>query len=102
MAAVGYVAAMSTFSASVRILACANCGAPLPQVGSEGGTVQCTFCRHSSYVGVRDDGSIASGAPVDEAQRLASLWQQLDVGFMVHDEVTRLGEHGQLTEANVE
>lgn len=93
---------MSTFSAEVRILACSNCGAALPQVGPQGGTVQCTFCRQSSYVGVRDDGSIATGAPVDEAQRLASLWQQVDVGFMVHPEVTQLGEHGALTEANVE
>ncbi len=64
--------------------------------------VQCTFCRQSNVVGMRDDGSIASGAPVDEAQRVASLWQQVDVGFMVHPEVTQLGEHGALTEHNVE
>lgn len=93
---------MTTFDAQVRILVCGNCGASLPPVGPEGGTVQCTFCRQSSYIGVRDDGSIASGAPVDEAQRLASLWQQVDVGFMVHPEVTQLGEHGALTDANVE
>ncbi len=93
---------MSTFNAAVRILACSNCGAPLPPVGPEGGTTQCMFCRQSSYIGVRDDGSIASGAPVDEAQRVAALWQQVDVGFMVHPEVTQLGEHGALTDRNVE
>lgn len=93
---------MGTFDAGVRILVCSNCGAPLPPAGPEGGTVQCTFCRHSSYVGVRDDGSIATGAPVDEAQRVASLWRQVDVGFMVHPEVTQLGEQGALTDRNVE
>lgn len=93
---------MTTFDADVRILACSNCGAPLPPVGPEGGSVQCPFCRQSSYVGVRDDGTVSTGAPVDEAQRLASLWQQVDVGFMVHPEVTQLGEHGALTDVNFE
>jgi hypothetical protein len=93
---------MTTFDAQVRVLVCSNCGASLPPVGPEGGSVVCPYCRHSSYVGVRDDGSIATGVPVDEAQRLASLWQQVDVGFMVHPEVTQLGEHGALTDRNVE
>ena len=93
---------MTTFSAEVRVLVCANCGASLPPVGPQGGTVACSYCRQSSYVGVRDDGSLGSGAPVDEAQRMASLWQQVDVGFMVHPEVTRLGEQGVLTEQNVD
>jgi hypothetical protein len=92
---------MTTFSAEVRVLVCSNCGASLPPVDAHGGTVQCSFCRQSTYIGVRDDGSIASGAPVDEAQRMASLWQQVDVGFMVHPEVTQLGEQGVLTEHNV-
>ena len=93
---------MTTFDADVRILACSNCGAPLPPVGPEGGSAQCGFCRQSSYVGVRDDGSVSTGAPVDEAQRMASLWRQVDVGFMVHPEVTQLGEHGALTDASFE
>ncbi len=93
---------MTTFDAQVRVLVCSNCGASLPPVGPQGGSVPCTYCRQSSFVGVRDDASIASGVPVDEAQRLASLWQQVDVGFMVHPEVTQLGEHGALTDRNVE
>lgn len=93
---------MGTFDAGVRILVCSNCGASLPPVGPEGGSVQCAFCNQSSYIGVRDDGSIASGQPVDEAARIASLWRQVDTGFSVHPEVTQLGEHGQLTEQNVE
>ena len=93
---------MGTFDASVRILVCSNCGASLPPVGPEGGSVQCAFCNHASFVGVRDDGSISSGQPVDEAARIASLWRQVDTGFNVHAEVTQLGEHGQLTERNVE
>jgi hypothetical protein len=41
---------------------------------SGGGTVQCGFCLHTSCVGVRDDGSIAAGTPVDEA---APPWREL-------------------------
>ena len=35
--------------------------------------MQCPFCRQSSYVGVRDDGTVSTGAPVDEVTVLAVL-----------------------------
>jgi hypothetical protein len=93
---------MATFSADVRVLVCANCGAPLPSVGVDGGQVQCTYCHVSTFVGRRDDGSIASGAQVDENQRIAALWQQVDRGFDIHPEVLALMERSQLPERNVD
>jgi len=92
---------MATFSADVRVLVCANCGAALPPVGEGGGQVECGFCHVVTFVGVRDDGSLASGAAGDENARIAGLWRQIDQGFAIHPEVFGLMENSELPERNV-
>lgn len=91
---------MTTFSADVRVLVCANCGAALPPIGEQGGQVQCTYCHVVTVVGLRDDASLSAGGAVDENARIAGLWRQLDVGFNIHPEVLALMEQSQLPERN--
>ncbi len=88
------------FNVEVRALICSHCGASLPFVPAGGGQIQCQYCRSVTMVTPRDDRSLSRG-PVDERQRVAQLWSQLQSGMQVHPELPALMENGLLPERNV-
>jgi DNA-directed RNA polymerase subunit RPC12/RpoP len=90
------------FDATVRVLLCANCGAALPPAPTEGGQVQCQYCRSVSIVAARDDGALSQRGPVDEAQRQANLWSQIHNGMQIHAEVAAVTENNVLPEKNAD
>lgn len=69
----------TVFSPNLRVLACANCGAPVEGTIA-GGTVQCTYCGTSNTLSARDesrDRAAAAVAPtMTEAQRFERLRAQ--------------------------
>ncbi len=73
----------SAFNAEVRMLLCGNCGASLPLTPAGGGQIQCQYCNTVTVVTPRDDRSMSRG-PVDEEQRIARLWTQIQVEMRVH------------------
>jgi LSD1 subclass zinc finger protein len=90
----------SDFDANVRILICGECGAALPPTPLGGGQVACSYCHTVTVVNPRSDVSLATG-PVDEAQRMASLWSQIGRGMSVNVQVAALIENGMLPARNV-
>ncbi len=69
----------TVFSHELRILACANCGAPIDGTIA-GGSVSCTFCHTANQLQARDesnDRALATMAPtMSEAQRFERLRAQ--------------------------
>lgn len=69
----------TVFSHSVRVIACANCGAPL-DVPPGGGAVRCSFCQASLQVQGRQEATesaaAASAPALDEAERFEKLRAQ--------------------------
>jgi DNA-directed RNA polymerase subunit RPC12/RpoP len=67
----------STFSTSVRLLACEHCGAPL-ESSHAGDRVRCRYCQSQNVVDARDDSPLAvvARAPCTAEERLARLRQQ--------------------------
>ena len=61
------------FSFQLRVLSCANCGAPV-QIEAAGGTLICDFCNAPNDIIPRDDTQDAVRAPAaSKAERLAKL-----------------------------
>jgi hypothetical protein len=90
------------FNAEVRMLLCGQCGAALPFTHVGGGQIQCLYCNTVTVVTPRDDRSMSRG-PVDEGQRVANLWTQLQSEMRVHPECYAIldDKTGLLLEKNV-
>lgn len=70
---------MGSYAFELRVLCCAQCGAPV-QAALSGGSVTCSYCQTVNHVVTRDDSAAraTAGAPatMSEAQRIESLRQQ--------------------------
>ena len=95
----------TTFSHSVRVLACTNCGGPL-QVPPSGGSATCTYCGVVLQVDGRDEAAVraaAAQAPaIDEAERFARLRGQVEHSLSLPESMAHLAIAGVLHPERVE
>lgn len=89
------------YSHALRILACAQCGAPL-EVSVDGGAFVCTYCGCANQLARRDESgdraraAEAAVASISESERFARLREQAKQGEALPASIQELLENGKL------
>lgn len=94
----------TTYSHTVRIVACARCGAPLA-ARIEGGSFDCTYCGAQNRLAARDEKQdrVEANKPktIAESVRFARLREQQGQGESMPQRLLDLTQFGELRPENV-